>query len=240
MLSRNDSGSARGERQHRHYVYLLVGLVAYLVVTPVADVLFSDSTRLKSDVILLVSLVLGMKGVVTTRRSLLWLGSLIGLVALMGALHIGTGSPAIGQISLIVLLLFCLSVTLIILRDVLFGGPIDLNRLFGSVCVYLLIGLAWAILYAVLDIATDHHLFSTTINPNLRLGVADIHAYVYYSFVTLTTLGFGDITPIDPITKNLTFLEAAVGQLYLAILIAALVGKIATVTRETGSSDDSD
>jgi len=50
---------------------------------------------------------------------------------------------------------------------------------------------------------------------------------IYFSFVTLTTLGFGDITPLDPIARALVYTEAIVGQLYIAILIGTLVGNIA-------------
>jgi len=51
------------------------------------------------------------------------------------------------------------------------------------------------------------------------------HDYLYFSFVTLTTLGYGDITPVSPLAKSLTIVIAIVGQLYLTILIAMLVGK---------------
>ena len=48
---------------------------------------------------------------------------------------------------------------------------------------------------------------------------------LYYSFVTLTTLGYGDITPIHPVARTLAYLEAVIGQLYIAVLIASLVGR---------------
>jgi len=48
---------------------------------------------------------------------------------------------------------------------------------------------------------------------------------IYYSFVTLTTVGYGDITPANSLTKSLTILEAIIGQLYLTVLVALLVGK---------------
>ena len=49
--------------------------------------------------------------------------------------------------------------------------------------------------------------------------------FLYYSFVTLTTLGYGDITPVHPVARMLSYLEAVIGQLYLAVLVASLVGR---------------
>lgn len=51
-----------------------------------------------------------------------------------------------------------------------------------------------------------------------------LRQFMYYSFVTLTTLGYGDITPVSPAAKSFSFIEAVTGQIYIAVLIARLVG----------------
>ena len=105
-------------------------------------------------------------------------------------------------------------------RQVLFTGPIDENKMIGAVCIYLLLGLVWAMLY----------LLVLAVQPTAFNGVAptawhaDFPDIVYFSFVSLTTLGFGDVTPAEPIARFLVYLEAVVGQFYLAILVASLVG----------------
>lgn len=87
----------------------------------------------------------------------------------------------------------------------------------GSICGYLLVGQVWAFLYALLE----------TFSPG-ALGIAttageDVFSYSYFSYVTLTTLGYGDISPVSPAAQSLATLEAIFGQLYVAIIVARLV-----------------
>ena len=89
----------------------------------------------------------------------------------------------------------------------------------GAAVVYLFMALMWTFIFVVVE----------TLHPgsfNLPEGV-DIEAtrqFVYYSFVTLTTLGYGDITPITSMARSLCILEAVIGQLYLVAQVAWLVG----------------
>ena len=92
------------------------------------------------------------------------------------------------------------------------------NVLYAAIIVYLLMGLLWADLYQVLNFLQPGTFDITGIqtdNPNLVL--------VYYSYVTLTTLGYGDISPLTDIGYSLAILEAIIGQLYLTVLVARLV-----------------
>ena len=82
--------------------------------------------------------------------------------------------------------------------------------------------------FALIDTVTAEASF-TSIERDLASG--GVNEYIYFSFVTLTTLGYGDVAPIAPLTRALAFLEAAFGQLYLTILVAALVGML--LSRET-------
>jgi len=96
-------------------------------------------------------------------------------------------------------------------------GPITSPRIHGAIAVYLLLGLAWASVYELL-----YHL-----RPGAFTGpVGDEPAnrvWIYYSVATLTTVGYGDIAPLDPIARSASVLEALTGQLFLAITIARLV-----------------
>ena len=88
----------------------------------------------------------------------------------------------------------------------------------GAIAVYLLVGIAWAVVYALVE----------GLNPgSFRLGPAGQgtiwEQLLYFSFTTLSTLGFGDITPVNPIARMWTVFEAIFGTLYLAILVARLV-----------------
>ena len=110
--------------------------------------------------------------------------------------------------------------TVLVIRQVFREGPITLQRIEGAVAVYLLLGFAWAGIYELIGgIWPGAFRFSDT--PRNRSELAT--SLAYYSFVTLTTMGYGDITPVHPIARSAAILEALTGQLFPAILIARLV-----------------
>ncbi len=93
------------------------------------------------------------------------------------------------------------------------------NVIYGAIVVYLLIAIMWAFIFSVLE----------SIHPgSFTVGEDQIEAgrslFIYYSFVTITTLGYGDITPITATANSFSFLEAVTGQIYLVVLVARLVG----------------
>ena len=86
-------------------------------------------------------------------------------------------------------------------------------------CVYLLLGVIWAMVYTILDV----------ISPGSFHGILRLDepgwdsAWLYFSFVTMTTLGYGDLLPISATARALAYMQAVVGQFYIAILVAGLV-----------------
>ncbi len=120
-------------------------------------------------------------------------------------------------------LLFLGFVTFIMLTHVLRGGSVSADRITGAICVFLLLGLVWTLIYSLVALAQPEAF--SGIDPELHpAGGGGEYGFIYFSFVTLTTLGYGDITPTLPLSRTLTWMEAVVGQLYLAILVARLVG----------------
>jgi len=123
-------------------------------------------------------------------------------------------------VQLFLILGFFIWTTYLAARQVLFTGTIDGNKIIGSICIYLLLGLIWTTLY----------LLVLEVSPNAFNGLAHASWYqnfpvvTYYSFVTLTTLGYGDISPLAPLARFLVFMEAVVGVFYMAILVASLIG----------------
>lgn len=118
-------------------------------------------------------------------------------------------------------LFFLVTSTAVAFNSVFFSRNINLNHLMGASCIYLLLGIIWAILYANL------YFISQSSFTGLSSQVTRLHfsEFMYYSYVTLTTLGFGDITPVSPLAKTLSFMQAVTGQLYLTIMVAGLIGK---------------
>lgn len=108
----------------------------------------------------------------------------------------------------------------LVLWQVFREGPITAYRIQGAIVVYLLIGLVWATAYELVQgVLPGAFQFA----QGGASGLRSAHGLVYFSFVTLTTTGYGDITPVHPVARSLAMAEALTGQLYLAILIARLI-----------------
>jgi voltage-gated potassium channel Kch len=91
--------------------------------------------------------------------------------------------------------------------------------IYAAILLYLLAALMWAFLYTFLE-----WLDPTSFNLNLSQVQSNFAAFKYYSFVTITTLGYGDIVPVSEVAKAFAITEAVVGQLYLVVAVAWLVG----------------
>ena len=109
----------------------------------------------------------------------------------------------------------------IIIRDVLRADTITWDKIQGAVCAYLLIGVAWGLLYAWVGLR-DPQAFSGAVPSSAEFSGEPM---TYYSFVTLATLGYGDITPVSHTARALSWLEAVFGQIYLVVLVAHLVSR---------------
>lgn len=142
------------------------------------------------------------------------------LALIIVALGILLDTTGVNYLHLIVLILFYCWATWLAAKQVLFTGPIDGNKIVGAICIYLLIGLIWCLFYLLI----------AQLIPNAFIGLeqqvwyANFADVAYYSFVTLTTLGYGDISPITPLARFLVYMEAIVGVFYMAILVASLIG----------------
>jgi len=94
------------------------------------------------------------------------------------------------------------------------------DRIIGAICVYLLIGLGWAAVFETLDGVIPG---SLRFPADTAWATPSAFRYRYFSFVTLATLGYGDITPVTALSGTLASLEAIAGQLYIGITVARLV-----------------
>ncbi|MEH6578807.1 MAG: potassium channel family protein [Amphritea sp.] len=106
----------------------------------------------------------------------------------------------------------------IVLQQVLTAPKIDFNMLCGAVSVYLGLGLTWAVSYRAIEAITPgaFNLISVSIYN-------EWNQFLYFSFVTITTLGYGDVTPVSAIARIWSVLEVITGTLYITILIARLI-----------------
>jgi hypothetical protein len=100
-------------------------------------------------------------------------------------------------------------------------GPITGHRIRGAIVVYLLLALFFAYVYGFIEIMHAGSFRLPEGEPSARLE--PLQDFLYFSVVTITTLGYGDITPIDPWARAVVIMEAVIGPLYLTILLARLV-----------------
>ena len=157
--------------------------------------------------------------------ALLWLSD--GSTPLLTAL--GAGAAA----------LFLAFVTSRILRFILRARVVDTEVILAALCVYLLLGILWTEAYVAVA-ALDPAAFSV---PGVEAAAGDAASVVrralgYFSFVTLTTLGYGDVTPVSGSARGLAVLEAIFGQLYLVTMIARLVSLQLTHERSQADAPD--
>lgn len=114
--------------------------------------------------------------------------------------------------------------TVFLLRTVLTAERITGDTIAGALSIYLLLGLVWAYTYQFLDqVAPGSFYYNSEIRVNGALNMVD---YIYFSFVTLATLGYGDITPVTPVAQSFAYSEAVTGVIYIAVLISRLVGSL--------------
>jgi voltage-gated potassium channel Kch len=109
------------------------------------------------------------------------------------------------------------------------AGPVDDQRLVAAISVYLCLALVWAFLYALIesfypgsfDWGSAGSAGSAAAGSDLHTSVGN---FIYFSAVTLTTLGYGDVLPTSPPARMMAGLQAMLGQVYLAVVVARLVG----------------
>lgn len=117
-------------------------------------------------------------------------------------------------------LVFCAVLAIVILVRVFSAGRVNLHRIQGAVAAYLLFAFVWAFAYKLVLLA-DPDAFSFA-NPAMYHERA-VARLLYYSTITLTTVGYGDVTPVNPVAQSLAALEGFTGQLFPAITLARLV-----------------
>ena len=118
---------------------------------------------------------------------------------------------------------FLIFVTRVVFWHVLRSRRVTPSAIYGAICVYLLLGIVWAAGYRFLE-ALNPGSFSGPMGIDPETGL-ELPNYMYFSFTTLTTLGYGDIVPVTAVARSVAIIEAIAGPLYITILISQLVSK---------------
>jgi len=217
---------------HKNFTWLLVALLVFLVAVPVLDETELFPPRLTRA--LIVSWLLGV-GVWSLRGFGRYFNLGIGLAiagVVLSALAVRSGASAFNFGAYGALIGFLLVAIACTLQQVISDTEISLNRLVGAISVYLTLGVLWAVAYTVTELAA----------PGSFNGLTAMHSgpwdssWLYFSFVTMTTLGYGDLLPVSAVARALAYMQAVFGQLYIAILVAGLVSAFIT-DRQTKAAD---
>ena len=205
--------------EQNNFIFLLLALVFFLLLGAIVEQMQTNMGQLVVTSSTVVMLALGVWSFKETRH---WFWAGIGiLVAIVVVVVIGMilESAGLRYVHLLLMLGFFIWTTWLAASHVLFTGTIDDNKIVGAICIYLLLGLIWTMMYLLVAEAV----------PDAFNGLQQAPWYdnfsvlSYYSFTTLTTLGYGDISPNLPIPQFLAYMEAVVGVLYIAILVASLI-----------------
>ncbi len=199
------------------FLLLLISLVLWFVLSPFLERLVGFSFLM--DLFVTLVLISGVFAVIQKRGFFIFSLCFAIFTALTRwSLHL-LNISSLEPVNHILSILFMGFIVGIILSYLFKEKEITSDVIMGAICGYFLIGLLWNNVYALLEVLEPNSFqFSQSHDTGGGLD------FIYYSFVTLTTLGFGDITPISNPAQSLSLLEAVTGQLYLAILVARLVG----------------
>lgn len=120
---------------------------------------------------------------------------------------------------------FMIMVALTILIDLFRGRKVSGDTLAGAVCVYLLIAVIWGYFFLLIEVLVPGSFSFTQGHARMQLWISqEFFPFFYFSMVTITTVGYGDMSPVSTEAQTFATIEALIGQIYLTILVARLVG----------------
>jgi hypothetical protein len=222
-------------RQHRYLILLLALLVAILLGLAGVEHAFLREA--------IASVMMTLVMLIVFDRHLMRVLSVIAGSAVLSGLWLMRLAPATqvvgvqAAIHLGAILFFALAVGMV-LRHLFERRAVRIDDILGSVCGYLIAALAWANLYALIELLVPGaFLLATPDNSGMAHWYGRESIFIYFSLTTLTTIGYGDVTPLASIARGAAMIEGVFGQFYIAVVVAQLVGsKLAEVTWRDSSS----
>jgi len=212
-------------RNRWHFAAVLLAAILLAVAQPLASGLLGERGSFDIFFSLLIAAVMLL--VFEEKEYRRWAFSL-GLGAFVGIwLSHGFGGPA-GRLLLVSSQLLAAGFFAFALYGILraiLAKQASGDAIFGAVCGYLLLGIIWSLLFCAVETASPGSFaMPTRANAEVTAARPDRSVLGYYSFITLATVGYGDVTPTTSLARTLAWMEAITGQFYLAILVAGLVG----------------
>jgi hypothetical protein len=207
-------------KRENNLIWFTASLVAVFIVAAIVDSTPLGENHILVRLVILASNIVALMSLDFGARWRYFMIVMILLIVFFNSLDQYLGYTLTAILALSAALVFFIGMATVASRQILFTGRVNLNTIIGALALYLLLGLIWATLY----------LITLEIFPEAFRGMAQIQwadnfsTALYFSYVTMTSLGYGDISPTLPISQVLAYLQAVVGTFYMAIVVASLVG----------------
>ncbi len=209
--------------QGNRAIVLLIALFLQIILLPL------DQSFPAISLLLQLSIIYAAIFMVSDSRKHMLTGLSLGVPAsLILIVEQPQGYSTLTWLAYFLILFLYLHVIRLILMQIFKAQIITMNTIILAVCAYVLLGFLWALFYIPLAVLHPESFSFAASSMNISLQ-DNLH---YFSFVTLTTTGYGDTLPTSPLSRSLAILEALTGVLYLAVLISRLVGSYSSNRRE--------
>jgi voltage-gated potassium channel len=205
--------------QKNNFVYLFFSLLIFLFS---AAIMSEFPGSVGQDIFSLVTILMLVVSIKSLKTEKTWKWAVYALIVsfmILTALGKFFDHQLYVYLILAILLMFFIGSFSTAAKQVLLVGDIDGNKIIGSLSLYILLGLIWAVIYLLL-LVMDPTAFSGIETANWQQSFSRV---AYYSFVTLTTLGYGDILPTNHVAEFFVYLEAIIGVFYMAIIVSSLI-----------------
>ena len=209
-----------GRHEIGRFRFLLLSLMMMIGVRPLLNEWIGARVwvNVSTDLFFACALMSGLHALTRQPRQLRISLLLVSAIIIFSALHYLLPLPAVDKIKLGLGAIFLVHMLIMIWTHIEMENEVTLDLIMAAACAYILLGMIWAYGYFFLE---SFHPGSFNIVENSTDDLVDFN---YYSFVTLTTVGYGDILAMTRAARALSIFEAITGQLYLAIMISRLVG----------------
>jgi voltage-gated potassium channel len=205
--------------QKNNFAYLLFSLLIFLFSAAVMSEFPGTVGQDIFSIVTVLMLILSIKSLKTDKTWIWAVYAMVIFFVILTVLGKIFDHQSNSYLTLFLLLLFFIGSFSMAAKQVLLVGDIDGNKIIGSLSLYMLLGLIWAIIYLLL-LVMDPTAFSGVESANWQQNFSRV---AYYSFVTLTTLGYGDVLPTNRIAEFFVYLEAIIGVFYMAIIVSSLI-----------------
>ena len=203
--------------EHRHPIFL-VGLLLFFIVPEVFEKIFLFPLPPQLIFILLVVSSMLLIRVAAKYRFIPY-AIVLGLVAFIIYWNTLSESNSIELTAYVFLFIYFSFIAFFLFKDLMNSQKITPSVIIGAFAGYFMIGVIFFFIFSLLDLAYPD---TVNVDMNVHKGIDDMF---YFSFITLTTIGYGDFSPTSSMGQKLAILEGLIGQFYIAIVMAILVGK---------------